>query len=63
MNPAVRLPHVSPWIVVALIVALIILVVTAITLIVEPSILSAIGTALHGPHQLADPNCPAGGTC
>jgi hypothetical protein len=54
MNPAVRLPRIHPWIVVALVVALVLLIVTALTLVVvEPGILRAIGTALHGPQQMA----------
>jgi hypothetical protein len=57
MNQAVRLPRVSPWIVVALAVALVLLVATALVLVVEPGILRAIGTALHGPQHLAGP-CP-----
>jgi hypothetical protein len=56
MNPAVRLPRVNPWLV-AFVVVLVLLVAAALLLVVEPGILRAIGTALHGPQQMA-PICP-----
>jgi hypothetical protein len=53
VNPAVRQPRVNPWII-ALAVVVVPLVVAALTLMaVEPGLLRAIGTALHGSQLLA----------
>lgn len=52
MNPAIA-SRVHPWIVVALAVVLVLLVVTALVLVVEPELMHAIRTALLGPQQMA----------
>jgi hypothetical protein len=57
MNHAASLPRVSPWMVVALVVVLTLLAISAIVLLVEPGVLSGIRAALHGPQQMA-PHCP-----
>jgi hypothetical protein len=49
--------RVNPWIVVALAVVLVLLVAAVLTLVVEPGLLHAIRTALHGAPQVSDP-CP-----
>lgn len=56
MNQAANLPRVNPWIVIALAAALILLVVTALMLVVEPGLMHAIRTALLGPQQMSS-NC------
>jgi hypothetical protein len=53
MNQAANLPRVNPWIVVALAAALILLAVTALVLLIEPGIMQAIRSTLHGPSQVA----------
>ena len=59
MDPAVRLPRVHPWIVVALVVALELLVIAAVLL--APSAIHAMSGVLHGPQQMA-PICPGYGS-
>jgi len=46
----------NPWLVVALIVALVLLV-SAILVVSQPALLHTIGAALRGPQQMA-PVCP-----
>jgi len=51
MNQAANVPRIDPWIVVALAAVLVLLVVTALLMIVEPGLMHAIRSALLGPQQ------------
>ncbi len=60
MNPAANLPRVHPWIVVTLAVVLALLVVAALLLAIDPTLMHSIGAALHGSPHVAD-ECGGGG--
>ena len=60
MNPAARLPRVSPWIVVAVAAVLALLVVAMFILVVEPGIMHTIHSALQGLRHMVD-ECPSSG--
>jgi hypothetical protein len=59
VNQALRLPRVSPWIIV-LAVALVLLAVAAVLLVVEPGLMHTIRTALPGPWHVVE-ECGGGG--
>jgi len=53
MNQAANVPRINPWIVIALAVVLVLLVVTALLMVVEPGVLHAIRIALLARQQMA----------
>jgi hypothetical protein len=63
LNPPARPPRVNPWIVVALAAALALLVMTTLTLIVEPGIMHTIHSALQGLRHMVDECPPSGAHC